>query len=78
MEKLFIILTCGLPCKHFKRVSLYFIGIQGLNCLSLAVDVMESSQDVDCISVVSSTGSRLEHVDGHSLVVLLGVLGVGT
>ena len=39
---------------------------------------MVSLLDVVCVSIVLSSGSGLEHVDGCSLVVMLGGLGGGT
>ena len=50
MDKLFRVVTCGLPFSFFKKVSLYIIGSWGHNCQSLAVDavkVMLSGSEVD-------------------------------
>ena len=50
---------------------------QGLNCLSLVIDVSDSLLDVVASSsVVQSVEFELELDDGSSLVVLLGVAGV--
>ena len=50
MDKLFRVVTCGLPLSFFKKALLYLIGSLGCNCQSLAVDaaeVMLSGSDVD-------------------------------
>ena len=50
MDKLFRVITCGLPLSFFKKASLYRIGSQGYNCWSLAVNavgVMLSGSEVD-------------------------------
>ena len=53
------------------------MGTQGLNCLSLAIYVIDPSPDIFVSSSVLYLGDNgLEHIDGCSLVVLLGVAGV--
>ena len=76
IDTLLRVLIFGFPCKCFNTVSLQLIGIQGLNCLSLAIKVSDSSDVVVSSSVVQSVEAELELVDGSSLVVLLGVAEV--
>ena len=63
MDKLFMVVTCGLPLSFFKKASLYLIGNLGHSRRSLAVDA---------VKVMLSVDSEEDSVDS----VLLGDTGV--
>ena len=46
IDTLFRVLICSLLCSFFRRISLYLIGTQGLNCLSRALVIAETLFDV--------------------------------
>ena len=63
MDKLFMVITCGLPLSFFKKASLYLMGNLGCSHWSLAVDA---------VKVMLSVNSEEDSVDS----ILLGDTGV--
>ena len=47
MDRLFMVVTCGLPLSFFRNASLYLMGSLGRSCRSLMVDAVEAKLPVD-------------------------------